>query len=43
MFNLVKDELAATLECVCVLLDLTDRKAIPLSDKRRQQALQHMQ
>jgi len=41
MFNLVKDELTATLECVCVLLDLKSRKSVALSDKFRQQALLH--
>ena len=41
MFNLVKDELTTTLECVCVLLDLKSRKSVALSDKFRQQALLH--
>jgi acyl-CoA thioester hydrolase len=43
MFNVVKDELAATLECVCVLFDLKNRKAMPLSDKQREQATQHIE
>jgi len=43
MFNIVRDELAATLECVCVLFDLEKRKAKPLSDQQRQQATQHME
>jgi len=42
MFNIVRDELAATLECVCVRFDLKNRKAIPLSDEQRAQAMQHM-
>ncbi len=42
MFNSVRDELAATLECVCVLFDLKNRKAKPLSDKQRKQATQNM-
>lgn len=41
MFNLANDELTATLECVCVLLDLKSRKSVALSDKFRQQALLH--
>jgi acyl-CoA thioester hydrolase len=43
MFNIVRDELAATLECVCVLFDLQKRKAKPLSDQQRTQAIQHME
>jgi len=42
MFNSVRNELAATLECVCVLFDLKNRKAKPLSDGQRKQAEQHM-
>jgi acyl-CoA thioester hydrolase len=38
MFNSAKDELAATLDCVCVLIDLTGRNAVPLSDEQRDQA-----
>lgn len=41
MFNLANDELTATLECMCVLLDLKSRKSVALSDKFRQQALLH--
>jgi acyl-CoA thioester hydrolase len=43
MFNIVRDELAATLECVCVLFDLEKRKAVPLSDEQRAQATQHIE
>jgi acyl-CoA thioester hydrolase len=42
MMNSAKDELAATLECVCVLIDLESRKAVPLSDKQRTQATRYM-
>lgn len=42
MFNIVRDQLAATLECVCVLIDLKNRTAVPLSDEQRKQAEQHM-
>ncbi len=43
MFNLARDELAATLECVCVLFDLENRKAAPLSDEQRKQAAIHLE
>ena len=43
MFHLTKDELAASLECVCVLFDLKGRKAVPLSDEQRQQAMLHIE
>jgi len=42
MFNIVRNEMAATLECVSVLFDLRNRKAMPLSDAQRKQAEQHM-
>ena len=42
MFNIVRDQLAATLECVCVLFDLDNRKPKPLSDEQRKHAEQHM-
>ena len=32
MVNLAKSEIAATLESICVLFDLSTRKAIPLND-----------
>jgi acyl-CoA thioester hydrolase len=41
MTNAAKDELAATLDCVCVLIDLESRNAVPLSDMQRDQAGQH--
>ena len=43
MTNAAKDELAATLNCVCVLIDLTSRDAVPLSDKQRDQATEYME
>jgi len=43
MFNIVRDERTATLECVCVLIDLESRKAKPLSDEQRKQAAQHIE
>jgi acyl-CoA thioester hydrolase len=43
MINQIKDEVAATLDCVCVSIDLASRKAIPLSDSHREQAAQHME
>jgi len=42
MTNTAKNELAATLDCVCVLIDLTSRDAVPLSDKQRKQATQYL-
>lgn len=42
MFNLVKEEMAASLDCVCVLFDQQARKAIPLSDEQRERARQHL-
>ena len=42
MANLEKNEIAATLECVCVLIDLQARKSIELSDKLRELASQHL-
>ena len=38
MINSAKGEIAATLDCVCVLIDLTSRDAVPLSDEQRGQA-----
>lgn len=35
MMNLGERELAATLECTCVLFDLKARKALPLTDELR--------
>jgi len=42
MANLDKHEIAATLECVCVLIDLQGRQSIELSDKLRELASQHL-
>lgn len=41
MINSAKDELAATLECICVLIDLESRNAVALSDEQRGLAEQH--
>lgn len=38
MRNLAGNEIAATLDCVCVLLDLESRQAVLLSDVQREQA-----
>lgn len=38
MVNAAKNEIAATLECVCVLMDLESRKAVALSEEQREQA-----
>ena len=38
MVNLAKDELAATLDSITVLIDLEKRAAVPLSDVQREQA-----
>ena len=42
MANLDKNEIAATLECVCVLIDLQARKSIELSENRRDMASKHL-
>jgi acyl-CoA thioester hydrolase len=42
MMNLGEDELAATLECTCVLFDLKARKAVPLTDALRERASAHL-
>ena len=42
MINSAKDELAATLDCICVLLNLETRKAVPLSDEQRDHASKYM-
>ena len=42
MTNLDKNEIAATLECVCVLIDLQARKSIELSEQLRELASQHL-
>ncbi len=42
MTNLDKNEIAATLECVCVLIDLQARKSIELSADLRELASKHL-
>ena len=42
MTNLGEKELAATLECTCVLFDLKARKALPLPDDLRACAERHL-
>jgi len=42
MTNSANNELAATLECVCVLIDLGSRDAVPLSDEQRKRAEKHL-
>ena len=42
MSNSVSKDVAATLECICVLIDLESRESVPLSDVQRQQAEGHM-
>ena len=42
MHNSARNELAATLDCVCVLIDLESRRAVALSDDQRERATQHL-
>ena len=42
MANLGKNEIAATLECVCVLIDLEARKSIELSEDLREIASKYV-
>lgn len=42
MINLARDEVAATLESVCVYFDLEARSAIPLTEEMKQRARQFM-
>ncbi len=42
MANLEKNEIAATLECVCVLIDLDARKSIELSEVMHEMASKHI-
>ena len=42
MSNSVSKDVAATLECICVLIDLESRESAPLSDVQRKQAEGHM-
>jgi acyl-CoA thioester hydrolase len=43
MSNSVSKDVAATLECICVLIDLESRESVPLSDVQRKQAEGHME
>ena len=43
MVNLGSSEIAATLECVCVLFDMNARKALLLTDQLREMASQHLE
>ncbi len=43
MLNSVKNEIAATLDCVCVLIDLESRKGVALSEQQRELASQHIE
>ena len=43
MLNSVKNEVAATLDCVCVLIDLEARNSVPLSEQQRELATQHIE
>jgi len=42
MTNLKENEIAATLECTCVLFDLKARKALPLTEELRAAATRHL-
>lgn len=39
MINLARDEVAATLEAICVYFDLEERRATPLTEEMRQRSL----
>ena len=43
MLNSVKNEIAATLDCICVLIDVEARKAVALSKQQRELATQHIE
>jgi acyl-CoA thioester hydrolase len=43
MVNLGSGEVAATLECVCVLFDMNARKALLLTDQLREMASQYLE
>jgi acyl-CoA thioester hydrolase len=43
MSNSVSKDVAATLECICVLIDLESRESVALSDVQRKQAEGHME
>jgi len=42
MFNLGRDELAATLECIYVLFDMNTRQSLALTDQLRQMVAEHL-
>ena len=42
MTNLAENEMAATLECTCVLFDLKARRAIPITEALRTMAEKHL-
>ena len=42
MKNLGKNEVAATLQCICVLFDLKTRKSVEISNELREQASKHL-
>jgi acyl-CoA thioester hydrolase len=43
MINLGRDEVAATLECVCVLFDMNARKSLLIPDQLREMASQYLE
>jgi acyl-CoA thioester hydrolase len=43
MINLAKDEVAATLECICVLFDMNAREGLIISDQLRELASKHLE
>lgn len=43
MINLGKDEVAATLECICVLFDMQARAGLVLSDQLREAASKYLE
>ena len=43
MSNSVSKDVTATLECICVLIDLESRESVPLSDVQRKQAEGYME
>jgi len=42
MKNLGKNEVAATLKCICVLFDLHTRKSVEISEELRLQASKYL-
>lgn len=43
MINLGKDEVAATLECICVLFDMKARSGLVISDQLRKMASKYLE